>query len=137
MNFLSYSSISGSDKLLPINLFNDPTVFLKLEVSAVLAASPMKRWRGVKEMRELQGSAYAGVEVGMTHGVARLETSLVMISIPFLRATPIFELRLPRSIPTTLCIKSVEKDKAQRTRLTAMVQNDGLGFRQRRSKGCV
>lgn len=44
----------GSSKLLPINLLRDPTVFLKLEVSAVLAASPMYRCRAVKEMRELE-----------------------------------------------------------------------------------
>ena len=44
----------GSSNLLPINLLRDPTVFLKLEVSAVLAASPMYRCRAVKEMRELR-----------------------------------------------------------------------------------
>lgn len=39
-----------------------------------------------------------------TYGVARLETSLTMMSIPRCRATPILEERLPRSIPTTLAI---------------------------------
>jgi hypothetical protein len=32
---------------------SEPTVFLKLEVSAVLAASPIRRWRGVNETSEL------------------------------------------------------------------------------------
>jgi hypothetical protein len=32
---------------------SEPTVFLKLEVSAVLADSPMRRWRGVNETSEL------------------------------------------------------------------------------------
>lgn len=51
-------------------------MFLKLEVSAVLAASPMRRCRGVNETKD---------------GVAKLETSLAMTSIPLRRATPILE----------------------------------------------
>jgi hypothetical protein len=51
-------------------------VFLKLEVSAVLAASPMRRCRGVNETKD---------------GVAKLETSLAITSIPLRRATPILE----------------------------------------------
>lgn len=70
-------------------------MFLKLEVSAVLADSPMYRCRAVKEMRELEEEKserdvswgwFRGKETessreklkegARTHGVARLETSL-------------------------------------------------------------
>lgn len=80
-------------------------VFLKFEVSAVFADSPIRRCRGVKETKE---------------GVAKLETSLAITSIPLRRATPILECRnerhvrpaemsdytylearFPKSIPTT------------------------------------
>ena len=43
MYFFSNSATSGSFSVRPISLLSDPTVFLKLEVSAVLAASPIKR----------------------------------------------------------------------------------------------
>jgi hypothetical protein len=54
MNFFSNSAISGSERDRPTRRFSEPTVFLKLEVSAVLAASPRCRCRGVNEMRELR-----------------------------------------------------------------------------------
>ena len=59
-----------------MSLFNEPTVFLKLEVSNVLAPSPIALAFGVKETSE---------------GVARFDTSLVRTSIPLLRAVAIFD----------------------------------------------
>jgi hypothetical protein len=56
-------------------------VFLKFEVSAVFADSPIRRCRGVKETKE---------------GVAKLETSLAITSIPLRRATPILECKRQR-----------------------------------------
>ena len=53
-------------------------MFLKFDVSPVLAGSPIIRCRGVKETKE---------------GVAKLETSLAITSIPRRRATPILECR--------------------------------------------
>jgi hypothetical protein len=53
MNFFSNSAISGSFRDRPTSRFIEPTVFLKFDVSAVLAGSPICRWRGVKETREL------------------------------------------------------------------------------------
>ncbi len=86
----------------PINRLREPTVFLKLEVSSVFADSPMDRCLGPKETSELtqhKGGWSEGYPLdisersrvwGMsTYGVARLETSLTMISIPLCLATPI------------------------------------------------
>lgn len=101
MYFFSNSAISGSFNDRPMSRFNDPTVFLKLEVSAVLADSPMYRCRGVNETKELTISSVF-CRLLMTHGVARLETSLTMMSIPPRLATPILEDKFPKSIPTTL-----------------------------------
>ena len=70
MNLDSYSATSGSDSDRPISRFNDPTVFLKLEVSAVLAGSPMCRWRDVNDTSELQRLAQGLAMPGaLTHGV--------------------------------------------------------------------
>ena len=101
MYFFSNSAISGSFNDRPMSRFNDPTVFLKLEVSAVLADSPMYRCRGVNETKELTISSVF-CRLMVTYGVARLETSLTIMSIPPRLATPILEDKFPKSIPTTL-----------------------------------
>lgn len=54
MNFFSSEAISGSDRGRPIKRLSEPTVFLKLEVSAVLAGSPMRRCLGVNETSDLE-----------------------------------------------------------------------------------
>lgn len=74
-NFCSAEWTRGSSRDRPMRRLREPTVFLKLEVSWVFAGSPMARCLGPKAMRE---------------GVARLETSLVMMSTPRRRATPIW-----------------------------------------------
>ncbi len=97
INFFSISCTSGSLNVRPTSRLSEPIVFLKLDVSPVLADSPTRRWRGVKETRELWGtmrgetSAHAakGWHRRDTHGVARLDTSLAMTSIPRFLATPI------------------------------------------------
>jgi len=92
INFFSYSAISGSDTVRPSNLFKLPIVFLKLEISCVFAGSPMERCLRPKEIRDLQdGREQARLFLlkWKTYGVALLEVSLVMMSMPFRRATPI------------------------------------------------
>ena len=68
------------------------TVFLKLLTSWFLAPSPRYLCLSERETRE---------------GVARLEVSLTITSIPRLRATATTVLRLPKSIPTTDIFKVV------------------------------
>jgi hypothetical protein len=67
-------------------------VFLKLEISCVFAGSPMARCLTPKEIRDLEMGALRGhsrMEI-RTYGVALFEVSLVIMSMPFLRATPIW-----------------------------------------------
>jgi hypothetical protein len=53
MNFFSTSWTSGSFIDRPINLFNEPMVFLKFEVSCVFAASPIARCFGPNATSDL------------------------------------------------------------------------------------
>lgn len=53
MYFASYCSMSGSPKARPTSRLSEPTVLRKLDVSAVLAGSPIARVRGPKPTREL------------------------------------------------------------------------------------
>lgn len=54
MNCFSDSAISGSLRVRPIRRLSEPIVFLKLDVSSVLAASPIERDLGPNETRDLQ-----------------------------------------------------------------------------------
>lgn len=53
MNFFSISCTSGSENVRPRSRFNDPMVFLKFDVSCVLAGSPMARVFGPKATNDL------------------------------------------------------------------------------------
>ena len=70
----------------------EPIVFLKLEVSRFLADSPIARCLGPNEIRELYQGMSGDKQVenqGVTYGVALLDTSFAITSIPLWRATPI------------------------------------------------
>ena len=79
-------------------------VFLKLDVSCVLAGSPMARCLGPKATRDLdEGQAKKQASTRCTHGVARLETSLTMMSMPRFLATPICAVVNTRRYTTRTC----------------------------------
>jgi len=69
-------------------------VFLKLEVSWVLAASPIKRCFVPKATNDLVDFQHIYKSTGQkfTYGVARLDTSFTMMSIPRCLATPIWKM---------------------------------------------
>jgi hypothetical protein len=102
IKFFSISWTSGSLKVRPARRFKLTMVFLALLISWVLAPSPRYLCLGPKEAMELNRiSQYFKFSYTTlyTYGVARLETSLQITSIPRLRATAITAWRLPRSIP--------------------------------------
>ena len=68
----------------PSSLFRLEAVFLKFDISCVLAASPKKRCLSPKETKD---------------GVALFDTSFVITSIPLFLATATTVLRFPKSIP--------------------------------------
>ena len=131
-NFFSNSWTSGSENVRPMRRFSEPIVFLKLDVSCVFAASPIARCFGPKATRDLcDGSDATSLSqiATKTYGVARFETSLVMISIPRCRATPIYMqvvrmsfgrsqillftllCNVPKSTPTTAMMKVAKERK--------------------------
>lgn len=72
---------------------SEPIVFLKFEISCVFADSPIARCFGPNETRALYQAFQCEVDKIISkknsYGVARLDTSFVIMSIPRFRATPI------------------------------------------------